>query len=876
MIICFLLLRFSITFSQSINDKVIFSIDSNNYSLSNFLLMFEKDTKIEQQDIIEYLDIYIVFKLKVKEALHLNYHNSNKFFQEFIAFQNGIDNASLILEQEYFEGILLFDFTDENVWSKAINARNESDDLYNYYILNKVEYSEAYMNAEDIRNRHSNTTEQLFSNYQNYLEEVWVEELMKKHVIIKNDQIIKKLPDYYQYYLYNRDSITFHNEYVDYKNEFNKYKLEYNEIIRSTYERMKSEVRASHILIKCNENALPKDTIKAYNKALSIRNRILTGEDFSLVAKADSEDPSASRNGGDLGFFTAFQMVYPFELACYNQPIGSISMPIRTKFGYHIIKVQENRPASGQIKVAHIMKALPKNSSEAIQNKAKESIDSIYQSILDGQSFEKMAKFFSDDHKTAVNGGEMDWFGVGKIIPEFSEPAFKLKNDGDISKPIKTPYGWHIVKRLGHKDIESFVEIKAEKNESGWMVVKVDDKSSKIIANNENINKQDRNENTAQMISIGENQAVTIKNGRAVSVVNINDNDLSDPNVEKLMNALFSNDHENALILVQNVNDVNYTDKNKNVSLLRLASENGYLDVCEILIDNEANVDLQTRDNGTALMSASLLGHTEVVKLLLDAGANVHLKAIYGLTALYTASQRGHTEIVKLLVEKGAEVDLRGDDGATAISTASENGHVEVVKLLLSKGANVDFKNKYGNTALILAAKNGYTEVGKLLLESGAKFDLQSGEERTALFYASQIGNTEMVKHLLDKGASQLENAFIIASEKGHTEVVKLLLDAGALVDIQVSDGLSPLYLAALKGNTEIVKLLLDEEANVDICRNNGASPLIAASSEGHVDVVKLLLEKGANPDLKCNNKTAYDYAKNDSIKSLLTSYVNK
>ncbi|MFM7472399.1 MAG: peptidylprolyl isomerase, partial [Crocinitomicaceae bacterium] len=139
-----------------------------------------------------------------------------------------------------------------------------------------------------------------------------------------------------------------------------------NYLVQEAYERMKTEVRASHILIKCDANALPKDTLEAWKKVMACKARIEKGEDFAFVAKSKlgSEDPSVVNNGGDLGYFTAFQMVYPFEDKAYNTPVGKISDPVRTRFGYHIINVTDKRPARGTIKVAHLMIQTNKSSTE--------------------------------------------------------------------------------------------------------------------------------------------------------------------------------------------------------------------------------------------------------------------------------------------------------------------------------------------------------------------------------------------------------------------------------------------------------------------------------------------------------------------------------
>lgn len=238
-------------------------------------------------------------------------------------------------------------------------------------------------------------------------------------------------------------------------------------LVNQAYERMKNEVHAAHILVKIAENASPEDTLAAYNRIMAIKKRIENGEDFNTVAKGKngSDDPSAARNGGDLGYFTAFQMVYQFEEAAYNTPIGKISNPVRTKFGYHILKVIDMRPARGTMKAAHIMVATGKDASaEEIEN-AHKKVDEIYAKLQAGESFEKLASEFSDDAQTAEKGGELPLFGTGtttRMVPEFEEAAFQLKANGDVSQPVQTAFGYHIIKRLELTPLRSFEELRKE------------------------------------------------------------------------------------------------------------------------------------------------------------------------------------------------------------------------------------------------------------------------------------------------------------------------------------------------------------------------------------------------------------------------------
>jgi len=239
------------------------------------------------------------------------------------------------------------------------------------------------------------------------------------------------------------------------------------ELVKEAYDRTKTEVRASHILIRIESNASPADTLAAYNRIIGLKKRIEKGEDFAAVAKGKngSEDPSAVNNGGDLGYFNAFQMVYPFEDKAYNTATGTISDPFRTRFGYHIIKVTDRRPARGTIKAAHIMVAVPKTATEEEFKNAEKKINEIYSKLSAGAKFEEMAKEFSDDPSSNQKGGELPPFGTGsttRMVPSFEDAAFSLKNNGDYSMPVRTDYGYHIIKKLEWNDVKSFDEMKKE------------------------------------------------------------------------------------------------------------------------------------------------------------------------------------------------------------------------------------------------------------------------------------------------------------------------------------------------------------------------------------------------------------------------------
>lgn len=247
---------------------------------------------------------------------------------------------------------------------------------------------------------------------------------------------------------------------------------------KETYDRLQSEVKASHILIRVEENASSADTLAAYNKIKKIRQQAISGADFADLAVKNSEDPSVKSNNGDLGYFTAMYMVYPFEKAAYDTKVGEISPIVRTSYGYHIIKVNDKRKARGEIRVAHILVRFNTNaeveaakladSKEIALKDPEKKINEIYEKLESGTSFEELARMYSEDKKTANQGGELPKFGTGKMIQPFEDFSFELEKDGDYSKPFKTQFGYHIVKRLEVYPTKSYEEMegKIEKNMS--------------------------------------------------------------------------------------------------------------------------------------------------------------------------------------------------------------------------------------------------------------------------------------------------------------------------------------------------------------------------------------------------------------------------
>ena len=243
-----------------------------------------------------------------------------------------------------------------------------------------------------------------------------------------------------------------------------------DELLQEAYQRKLKDIRASHILIRCDKNALPSDTLKAYNKAMDIRKKALAKDaDFGALADQYSDDPSAKGtkasdqaparpgNHGDLGYFTVFDMVYPFETGAYNTKEGEISMPVRSDFGYHIIKVNSITDAMGSIQAAHIFLQLPFDAPAEDEAAMKLKADNIYNELMakDGKNWNEMVKQYSDDKGTVARNGALSSFTVSRIVPEFIEACKSLEID-QIAKPVRTNYGYHIIKLLSKSGVGSF------------------------------------------------------------------------------------------------------------------------------------------------------------------------------------------------------------------------------------------------------------------------------------------------------------------------------------------------------------------------------------------------------------------------------------
>ena len=243
-----------------------------------------------------------------------------------------------------------------------------------------------------------------------------------------------------------------------------------DKLVQEAYDRLKIELRASHLLLTLPKNPTPQDTLAVYNRILEIKKQIDAGADFGDMVAKMSEEPRANESRGDLKYFSAMQMVYPFESAAYSLNVGEVSNPVKTQFGYHLIKLTDKRTARGEVKIAHIMIRSSAKDNVTQRESAKRKITEIYDSLTSGGDFATFARKYSQDQSSSRKGGEINWFtSSGKlkgtnqvVISEFVDKAFELTKNDEVSKPFTTDFGWHVIKRIDRKAMASFEESKGD------------------------------------------------------------------------------------------------------------------------------------------------------------------------------------------------------------------------------------------------------------------------------------------------------------------------------------------------------------------------------------------------------------------------------
>jgi len=246
-------------------------------------------------------------------------------------------------------------------------------------------------------------------------------------------------------------------------------------LIKEAYVRYQFEVDVSHVLITVDDNASPQDTLLAFNKAMNVWEQARVGADFEKLVLEYSEEPAIEKTLGHLGYFTALQMVYPFESTAFETPVGEVSRPVRTKFGYHVIKVRDMRPTNGKVTVGHIMLRFKPSTTAQDSIDLENKILSIHEQATSGYDWNQLCKEQSEDYNTRDKGGTLPAFGVGEMIPNLAEVAFTLKDSLEISNPVMTPYGWHILRLENRTPLGTFEELEPQLSQK----IKRDSRSNK-------------------------------------------------------------------------------------------------------------------------------------------------------------------------------------------------------------------------------------------------------------------------------------------------------------------------------------------------------------------------------------------------------------
>ncbi len=244
----------------------------------------------------------------------------------------------------------------------------------------------------------------------------------------------------------------------------------FQHMVKEAFARGQKDINLAHIYVpvKRPDSFNGTDTLKARQLAAGAYKQLLNGSDFYEVAGLYSSDPSFKLNKGNIGYITLFSLPYDLESLAYSTPGGKFSSPYRSRGGYHIFKNLGERKAVGKIKVAQILFAFPPAISDIQRAAIKQTADSVYDALVQGASFTQMVLQYSKDNESFKDEGELPVFGVGKYDPAFETSVFSLKENGDISRPFLTAYGYHIVKRIAHFPVD------VSGNDSSMAVLKHD------------------------------------------------------------------------------------------------------------------------------------------------------------------------------------------------------------------------------------------------------------------------------------------------------------------------------------------------------------------------------------------------------------------
>ncbi|KAG8008768.1 Ankyrin-3, partial [Nibea albiflora] len=327
-------------------------------------------------------------------------------------------------------------------------------------------------------------------------------------------------------------------------------------------------------------------------------------------------------------------------------------------------------------------------------------------------------------------------------------------------------------------------------------------------------------------------------------------------------------DTKAAALLLQNDHNADVESKN-DITPLHVASKRGNSNMVRLLLERGAKIDARTKDGLTPLHCGARSGHEQVVEMLLDRGAPILSKTKNGLSPLHMATQGDHLNCVQLLLHHDVPVDDVTNDYLTALHVAAHCGHYKVAKVIVDKKANPNAKalngftplhiackkNRSGLTPIHVAAFMGHDNIVHQLINHGASPNTSNVRGETALHMAARAGQSNVVRYLIQNGArvdataKDEQTPLHISSRLGKQDIVHQLLGNGACPDATTSSGYTPLHLAAREGHKDVAAALLDQGASLGIITKKGFTPLHVAAKYGKIEVANLLLQKNAPPD---------------------------
>ena len=598
-------------------------------------------------------------------------------------------------------------------------------------------------------------------------------------------------------------SRSFLEEYKTYKDQLIRPYLsetrEQERLVAEAYERMKYELDASHILITVDQNAAPEDTLTAYGRIVEIHQKARKGEDFGQLAVTYSEDPSAKTNMGRLGYFTAFQMVYAFEDAAYKTPVDSISDILRSRFGYHILKVHGKRPFSGQVKVSHIM--VTNQNGTLDEQTMKNKIFEIHDQIARGADWNELCRKFSDDQRTKNDGGTLPFIGLRQINDDaFENVAFGLKNPGDISDPVRSRFGWHIIRLDEKQGLQPFEQMEEDLKQK----VAKDERALKskkaVIANLKQLNNFKMNENgRAVLIDLADSTLLT-GNWQPV---------LADSTLQKPVFSI----GENAYKIGGISKDFQARQRRRTgISPDQYMQEllDNYIEVC--LIDNEERQLVKTNRDFRMLLNEYYEG------ILLFEIMN---EKVWGKAVEDTVGMKSYFENNRGKYVWGPRVDAvifqtGNKDIVTSIKRTIENKPYELYQLSINSNTNLVndpgldtlmmLYQKYDQSTISLFSKEFHVDqnAGKNKL-SGGSGKAENGSLKTALlqyFKNFNVSDEDIKFGTVDDNANNIEVRLNSNSKKS----LEFLYNKESALNLLVDEGLFE------KGTNQIVDALTWEK----------------------------------------------------------------